>query len=358
MGSPAGLFSSRAQEKLPPGAQTGGVNTLILGGTGFLSSALVAECLRAGHQVTIVTRGNAHRSAPPEGVETLVADRSNADALRQALGARTFDLVIDAILFRPDDARSAVDLLHGRTGRYVFISTDFVYGGEPRLFPIAENAPRSALSAYGRNKAACEDVFFAARADDGFPATMLRPPHILGVGGLLGTGSREGRDPWLLWRLRNHRPIVLIDNGALLIQPVHKDDIARACLAVVASDETVGRAYNMAGPDCVTTRRYYELIAEIIGTDLATLSLPSDAYLAALPDQGPYAQNRAYSLAALADDAGFVPTVRLFDALAQVIAALDAKGQPEGLPPSEQTPLMSLLRAQHNALVETLSGGR
>jgi len=284
----------------------------------------------------------------------LVANRSELEALRAALGDRSFDLVLDAILYRPDDARAALDLFQGRVWqRYVFISTDFVYGGEPRHFPLDEDAPREALSGYGRNKAACEDVFFAAWEQEQFPATILRPPHILGAGGQLGTGSREGRDPWLLWRLRNGQPICLLEGGALLIQPVHKTDIARACLAVATSEATRGRAYNIAGPDCVTTQRYYELVAGLIGAPLTVLSLPSGAYVAAFPDNAPFAQNRAYSTTRLKNDSGFSPTIRLADALAEVVADLDAKGVPPGEPPQTETPLAASLR-EREAAVETL----
>jgi len=155
---------------------------LVLGGTGFLSSALVQQSQGAGHDVTIVTRGRA-KNGPPQGVSTRVANRSEPDALRAALAdCGDFDIVLDAILYRPDDAQAALDLFRGRTGRYVFISTDFVYGGEPRTFPLTEDAPRRAASAYGRDKAACEDVFFAAWEQEHFPAVILRPPHILGAG--------------------------------------------------------------------------------------------------------------------------------------------------------------------------------
>src|SRR5688572_983443 len=114
------------------------MRVLIIGGTGFLSAAIAHESLAAGHEVSIVTRGSASRPDPPPGVTALTANRSDAESLRAALAGRDFDLVIDAILYRPDDARAIAEMLRGRTGRYVFISTDFVYGGEPRLYPITE----------------------------------------------------------------------------------------------------------------------------------------------------------------------------------------------------------------------------
>jgi nucleoside-diphosphate-sugar epimerase len=332
-------------------------NVLVIGGTGFLSSTLVAACLSAGHHVSIVTRGRSHQ-APPDGVEALVANRSDPDALRTALDGRTFDIVLDSILYRPEDAHSAVDLFRGgRTGRYVFISTDFVYGGEPRTFPLNEDAPRHASGNYGRNKALCEDVFFDAWERERFPAVILRPPHILGVGGLLGTGSLEGRDPWLLWKLRNGWPIPLLDGGALLIQPVHKNDIARACLAVCQTDKTLGRAYNLAGPDCVTSRHYYEIVAEVAGAPPPVVrSLPANAFLAAFPERAPFAQSRCYALERIAHDAGFAPSVRLRDALAEVVAALDAAGLPDGPQPSEQplSPLLGLLERHAREAEEAL----
>ena len=332
------------------------MNILILGGTGFLSSALVSVSVAAGHTVTIVTRGRSSRPTP-EGVEALVANRSEPESLRGVLGERAWDVVLDAILYRPADAQAALDLFRGRTGRYVFISTDFVYGGEPRTFPLTEDAPRQALNGYGQNKAACEDLFFAAWQADRFPAVVLRPPHILGPGALLGTGSLQGRDPWLLWRLRAGRPLALLDGGALLIQPVHRDDIARACLALAGAEETRGRAYNMAGPDAVTTRRYYELAAEIARAPApAVLALPSSSYVAAFHDRAPFAQNRAYAMGRLAADAGYAPTVRLHDALTEMVSELDARGLPEGPPPEDDAPLHDLLRGHAAGVAEALRG--
>ena len=331
------------------------MDLLVIGGTGFLSSAVVAAACEAGHHVTIVTRGRASRPVPA-GVEALTANRSDRDALGAALGGRSWDVVIDTVLYRPEDAESAIHLFRGRAGRYVFISTDFVYGGEPRRFPLDEDAPRHALGAYGRDKAACEDRFFAAWGEARFPAVVLRPPHILGAGGLLGTGSLEGRDPWLLWRLRRAQPLVLLDGGALLIQPVHRDDIASACLAVAASEKTPGRAYNIAGPDAVTTRAYYESAAAAAGAPPPeVLALPSSAYVAAFPDRAPFAQNRAYSLRRLADDTGFAPQVRLEAALSEVVAALDACPAPDGPEPEPHTPLRDLLRRHAAEAVAALA---
>ena len=55
---------------------------LILGGTGFLSSAMARVARDAGHAVTIFTRGKSERPVP-DGVTALVGDRKNTEGFRQ-----------------------------------------------------------------------------------------------------------------------------------------------------------------------------------------------------------------------------------------------------------------------------------
>ena len=328
------------------------MNLLVVGGTGFLSSALVEEGLAAGHDVTVVTRG---RRPVPDGVRRIVADRADRDAFRAAVQTETFDAVLDAICYTPDDARQDVDCFAGRAGRLVMISTDFVYTVGPRRLPIAEDLLRAAPTEYGRNKTAAEDALFAA--NDRLPATVLRPPHIVGPGGLLGTGSLQGRDAALPARLRRGEPIVLLDGGALLIQPVDRRDIARAALAVIAAPPAAGRAYNMAGPVAVTTRRYYEIIAEALGVPLTVASLPSEIYLRAFPNNASFAQHRMYSLEALARDAAFRPSIPLETSLRETLAHLEANPPPGAdAPPSDRdTELLALLAGHDQRLLKVLA---
>jgi nucleoside-diphosphate-sugar epimerase len=126
---------------------------------------------------------------------------------------------------------------------------------------------------------------------------------------------------------------------------------------VAASDQTPGRAYNIAGPDAVTTRCYYEMVAEAAGTPPPIVHfLPSDAFVAVFPDRASFALNRCYALNRIAADADFTPRVRLRDALAEVVAALDAAGPPAGKPPppAQTTPLHLLLQAQSAAVRDAL----
>ena len=65
----------------------------MIGGTLFIGRALVTELVKAGHEVTVLHRKPKHEFRRKVG--NLMADRNNADALREALSGRTFDIVYD-----------------------------------------------------------------------------------------------------------------------------------------------------------------------------------------------------------------------------------------------------------------------
>src|SRR5215470_7820957 len=161
--------------------------SLIIGGTRNLGPSIVRALLDRGHQVSVLNRGQTADDLPRE-VERLRADRSDRDQLKQALGRREFDLVVDTTLYNGTDAEAVVELLGGRVGRYVFLSTGQVYlvrVGLQRPFresdydgPVMPSPPESDDShyqnwLYGFEKRAAEDVFARAWTERRFPFTTL-----------------------------------------------------------------------------------------------------------------------------------------------------------------------------------------
>ena len=71
---------------------------LVIGGTGVLSTAVVAEALRKGVEVTMINRG--HRmDRIPEGVRFIKADCRDIQTIETALNGSSFDAVIDFICY-------------------------------------------------------------------------------------------------------------------------------------------------------------------------------------------------------------------------------------------------------------------
>jgi nucleoside-diphosphate-sugar epimerase len=102
------------------------VQTLVIGGTRNLGPPLVTALIERGHRVTVFNRGLTAGELPA-GVERLTGDRRDAEQLGAAVGRRAFELVIDTTLYDGAEAEAIINLLDGRVGRYVFLSTGQVY---------------------------------------------------------------------------------------------------------------------------------------------------------------------------------------------------------------------------------------
>src|SRR5688500_1583292 len=149
------------------------LSVLFLGGTGVISSACSWAAVEQGIDVSVLTRGHtSNRSLPPE-VDVLTADVNDPGSIREAIGERCFDAVVDWLAFTPREVRYRTDLFRGRTGQYVFISSASVYQTPPARLPITESTPlRNPFWEYSRNKIACEDLLVSLYRDEGYPVTV------------------------------------------------------------------------------------------------------------------------------------------------------------------------------------------
>ena len=138
------------------------MNILIIGGTGLISTSISRQLLEAGHNLTLFNRGQTESRVDGK-YEHIRGDRNNRTVFEEKIAAAgPFDCVIDMVCYKPEQAESTIRALTGKTGQLIFCSTVDVYTKPPATFPVLESHPRESLSDYGREKAACEDVFMAA----------------------------------------------------------------------------------------------------------------------------------------------------------------------------------------------------
>ena len=77
------------------------LKVLFIGGTGIISSAVSALAVKRGMQLTLLNRGISKRNIP-KGAEVLTADLRDKNAVNNALDGKTFDVVVNWIVFTPD----------------------------------------------------------------------------------------------------------------------------------------------------------------------------------------------------------------------------------------------------------------
>jgi len=247
------------------------VKILVMGGTQFNGLALVRELARHGHEVTVLNRGKTPVQLPL-GVRRLFADRTDAAALRAALGGQDFDVVHDVNAYRPEDVRAMAELLRGRVGHYVFVSSTVIYAAS-NLLPIGEDHPldRSPQqNEYGRLKIDCEDLLVREHRERGFPATTVALSMVLGPNNILP--DREQR---MFARLIQGRPIPIPGDGTTLAQVGHVEDQARALRMLMANPRTFGRRYNLTGADCFSAEGYVDTFAAVVGVEPRKVFVPA-----------------------------------------------------------------------------------
>nr|WP_297429219.1 NAD-dependent epimerase/dehydratase family protein [uncultured Actinotalea sp.] len=232
------------------------MHVIILGGTGFLSGAVVAAALEAGHAVTTVTRGTRPTPAPapghpgaPAAVRSVQADRDDVvglgTALSPVLDAHPPDAVIDCCGYTVDGARAAASVL-GAVSRYVYVSSISAYRDWPPGPVPDESAPTFGPEApaveYGPMKAESERVLAAVLGDRLLSAR---------AGLIVGPGDRTRRLTSWLHRIATCERVVVPAEADVPMAFVDVRDLA-AWLVAAAGAPWPG-AVNATGPVGMTT---------------------------------------------------------------------------------------------------------
>lgn len=261
------------------------LRVLFIGGTGVISSACTPLAVERGIELTVLNRGASAARPLPDGVELVRADVRDPQSVRDALGDREFDAVVDWIAFTPEHVRTDVELFSGRTGQYVFISSASAYQTPPERLPVTESTPlRNPYWQYSRDKIACEDILVREYREHGFPITIVRPSH---------TYDRTSIPLDAGWtaieRMRAGKPVVVHGDGTALWTLTHHTDFARGFVPLLGNPRVLGEAFHITGDDVLTWDQIARTLARAAGVaEPRIVHVPSDVLAAEDPEWGPW----------------------------------------------------------------------
>ena len=274
------------------------MRALIIGGTRNLGPSLVAALFQGGYKVSVFNRGKTPAVLPKQ-VERLCGDRSEPQVLRDTLGKREFELVVDTTLYTGRDAEPIVDLLLNRTGRYIFISTGQVYlvrAGIERPYREEDYAgpvmPAPLQSAaydydnwiYGIEKRAAEDVLMRGWAERRFPVTTLRLPMV--------NSERDHYDRIYGYylRLRDGGPILVPEGPGLPLRHVYREDVVQAVLGLAGTSLGLGRAYNISQDETLSLEEFLGKLARLANSQSLVVRIPRERLIqfSLLPTCSPF----------------------------------------------------------------------
>ncbi|MFF1819464.1 SDR family oxidoreductase [Kribbella sp. NPDC058245] len=217
---------------------------LVTGAAGLLGREVVRL---ADHDVVPT-----YHSAPVDGgVRLDVRDRGEVEAVIRRVQP---DAIIHAAFKQDDWATTA----HGpanfavaaRDVRFVFVSTDAVFGGGPD--PYDEDAPPSPITPYGAAKAAAETA-----------VQVFHPNAVVARTSLIVASAGSSESELLTHALADGAPGAFFSENIRC--PVHVSDLAAGLLELVESDHT-GIAH-LGGPEAVSRLELGRLIAIRDGLD-------------------------------------------------------------------------------------------
>lgn len=244
----------------------------IIGGTGFVGGHLTDGLLQAGHELTLLVRpGSGAKLRRPGQVRVVEGDLSSRDALRDVVEG--CDAVIYNVGILREFPRRGITYEASQFQGAVDTVSAAIDAGVKRFLLMSANGVKRPGTPYQETKHRAEE--FALRS--GLDVTVMRPSVIFGdPQGTMEFATQLYRD-----MIRPPLPAVGFfaggdpETGAIVMSPVHIDDVVAAFVAALGDDSTIGKTFALGGPEILTWRDMITRIANATGKNKWVLPMPT-----------------------------------------------------------------------------------
>lgn len=238
---------------------------LILGGTGFVGRILTGELLKTNNTITLFNRGKRNPDIFSD-VKRIIGDRDTDDIIQ--IGNESWDTVIDFSCMFPASVDRITELLKGKIGRYIFVSTASVYPMDDPEFwanPVNENAailpctPEQAadkdiMSTYGQKKSECERILLSK---DWLDAIIFRP------GLIYGRYDPTDRFYYWLYKVNCQDKVLIPDSGKDKFNATYSEDFA-SLIQCAIDIEKHNKVYNAETHAAASIKEYLDIACRLL----------------------------------------------------------------------------------------------
>ncbi|THF62186.1 complex I NDUFA9 subunit family protein [Pseudothauera rhizosphaerae] len=237
---------------------------VLVGGSGFIGSALANRLCEAGIEVLVPTRRRSragHLLLLPT-VEVVEADVFDPAALAGLFAGADAVVNLVGVLHSPRGRPwgKAFERAHVELPRRIVAAC--VAAGVAHLVHIsALGADPQGPSEYQRSKAAGE----AAVREAGCAWTLLRPSVVFG---------RGDRFLNLFAHLARLFPLLPLAGARTRFQPVWVEDVAEVVWRSLVEPAAAGQTYEVAGPQVYTLRELVKYVSTLVGRPRIVIALP------------------------------------------------------------------------------------
>lgn len=246
------------------------MKVLMIGGTGFISSNIVKLLIEVGHDITLVTRGESKIELFDKNkVQFVYGDRHDKEFLNKLANENSFDVLFDMIAYTADESQMIIDVFAGKVPRLIHTSTISVYMVSDVIRnPIKEEDDNHPLMKfwdrnpfgmqYGIDKRKCEDVLWKAHNEGKFEVSMIRAPYVC------GPNDPMKRDYFWIQRIMDGKPLLIPGSGDYASQHVFVEDLAKAFVDLLKTDDSKGKAYNIASEEIFSLNDYLDALCKLL----------------------------------------------------------------------------------------------
>ncbi|MDQ6995884.1 MAG: complex I NDUFA9 subunit family protein [Mariprofundus sp.] len=239
-----------------------GKRVCIIGGSGFVGRAIVAQAIAAGHQVTVACRHpERSRDLLVKGAELARVDVVDGHGIDAAVAGHDVVIYLVGLLFekgRQNFAAAHVD------GVARVIDACQRAGIQQYLHMSALGAGRVSESAYAQTKAAAEKLV----SESSLNWTIFRPSIIYGAGDNFFNQFKT---------MSAMLPVMPVISGKTRFQPVWVEDVARAFVASIDNHHVRAQSYELGGPGIFSFQAMLELLMQTLGRQRTFIPLPAVA---------------------------------------------------------------------------------
>lgn len=237
------------------------MNVLIVGGSGFVGTALCRELSDRGHDVTALSR-SPDDAALPADVTTAMGDVTAYDSIESHFAGQdaVVNLVALSPLFKPSGGDEMHDRIHrGGTEHCVRAAEEHDVSRFVQMSALG--ADPNGQTAYIRAKGDAEQIV----RESGLDWVIFRPSVVFGDGGEFVPFTKKLAPPYVT---------ALPGGGKTRFQPIWIGDLAPMLADAVEVDDHVGEAYDIGGPEVLTLAEVAKLAHSADGRPVNVVPVP------------------------------------------------------------------------------------
>ena len=253
------------------------MNSLVLGGNGFMGTHLVDGLLEEGHRVRIYDRSPNGFRPTPKGAEYVQGEMGDPGRIRAALEdvevvfhfvnttipkTSNDDPVYDVSSNLMGTLRFLEICVEAGVRKVVFASSGGTVYGQPRAVPIAEGHPTEPITSYGIVKLAVEKYLALFEHLHGLDYAALRISNPYGP--YQDPGGQQGVIPVFLSRLRVGQPVTIWGDGSVVRDYLYVSDLVQA-LKLAARADLGRRVLNVGSGRGTSLNELIAIIARVTG---------------------------------------------------------------------------------------------